>query len=155
VVFLRIHTLPERIAHKGRKLHLGREHVVLAPLVVQELPEAALGEPEAVPGRDVEVADAGVPGGLKRRLSVSVGDLVELVAERHAAEPEGELRLEDLFGSIGRGHGGASLHVGCSLRERRRGEHARRRSGGHLQKIPAVARAGLALAGHGLLLGSS
>ena len=64
---------------------LGREQIIFAFLVVQEVTEAALRESKPVPGSYVEIPNADCPRGFEGRLGVLVGVLVELVAERHSA----------------------------------------------------------------------
>lgn len=66
---------------------------------MQEHPVAPFGQVEPIPGRDVEIAHAGVPGSLQRLHCVLVGNDLEFVPERHAAETEPELRREDLTGA--------------------------------------------------------
>ena len=77
---------------------LGGYHITVARSLVQEHTVSAFGE-LAIPGRHIEVADAGAPGCLQRFHCVFVGDDLKLVAEGNTAQPELELRLEDLLGA--------------------------------------------------------
>jgi hypothetical protein len=52
---------------------------------VEKVTEAALRQSKPVPGRHVEIPNADCPRGFEGRLSVVVGVLVELVAQRHSA----------------------------------------------------------------------
>lgn len=75
------------VAARGQQLaDLRREDEGVARLARQDAAEAAFGESEAVPGRNVEIADPGIPRGGKRRLGLLVGRELELVADRNAAE---------------------------------------------------------------------
>src|ERR1700735_4930964 len=62
--------------------------------------EPALGQAEAVPGRDVVVANPEAPCSLERSLRFRVRVFVELVAEGYAAETESKFRREDLCCAI-------------------------------------------------------
>src|ERR1700735_2158525 len=62
--------------------------------------EPALGQAEAVPGRDVVVANPEAPCSLERALRFRVRVFVELVAEGYAAETESKFRREDLCCAI-------------------------------------------------------
>jgi hypothetical protein len=59
---------------------LGRKQIAFAFLVVQKVSEAPLGETEAIPRSDVEIAYAHFPCSFERALGVLVGMLVELVS---------------------------------------------------------------------------
>ena len=73
---------------------LGGQHEVAALLAIQRAAEAVLALRQAVPGRGVVVADAGVPGGLQRGGGLCFGDDLEQIAE--AGTTEAELRDLDL-----------------------------------------------------------
>jgi hypothetical protein len=110
---------PEQLAD------LRREEIGVPLLVVQELTEAPLREPEAIPGRNVVVAHTSLPRGIESGLRVFVVVLVELVSERNATEPEAELWLENLLGAVA-GHGGLSFigFGGLRARQQRGGKCA-------------------------------
>ena len=61
---------------------------IAARLAIQRAAEAVLALRQAVPGRGVVVADAGVPGGLQCGSGLRFGDDLEQVAEPGAAEAE-------------------------------------------------------------------
>jgi hypothetical protein len=71
VVLRRLEELPD----------LGGQQVFAPLLSVQQATETPLGQAEAVPWRDVEVADADFPGCLERGVSFLVGMFVELVPQ--------------------------------------------------------------------------
>ena len=67
---------------------LGGQHEVAARLPIKRAAEAVLALRQAVPGRRVVVADAGVPGGLQCGDGLRFGDDLEQIAETGAAETE-------------------------------------------------------------------
>ena len=79
----------------------GGKQIVFAFLVVQEMSEAPLGETEAIPRSDVEIAYAYLPCSFERALGILVGMLVELISKGHPAESEAKLLLVDLCARLG------------------------------------------------------
>src|SRR5205085_12623134 len=73
--------------------------------VQQEVTEAPLGETEAIPRCDVEIADAYFPCSFEPALDFLVRMLVELVSKAHAAESETKLLLVDLLRAVRHGVG--------------------------------------------------
>ena len=67
---------------------LGRQHVGVPRLVAQEIAEAAFRKAEAVEGRGIEIAQAGIPGDLQRlhRRLARAGSVEP--ADRRAAEAD-------------------------------------------------------------------
>src|ERR1700684_2466725 len=78
----------------------GGKQKVFALLVVQEMSEAPLGETEAIPRSDVEIAYANLPCSFERALSILVGMLVELISKGPPAESETKLLLVDLLRAV-------------------------------------------------------
>ncbi|MGY3503944.1 hypothetical protein ACVWYJ_004563 [Bradyrhizobium sp. USDA 4471] len=78
-----------------------RKQIFISLLGVEKPSEPPLGQPEAVPWRNVEVAHPDLPGRFERAFGVLVGVLVELVAERNPAEPEAKAGLKNLLRAIG------------------------------------------------------
>ena len=74
---------------------LGGQHEVAARLAIKRAAEAVLTLRQAVPGRRVVVADAGVPGGFQGGGGLRFGDDLEQIAETGSAETE--LRDLDLL----------------------------------------------------------
>jgi hypothetical protein len=67
---------------------LGGQYVRAARLVAQEVADAPLGKSEAVKGRGVEIADAGIPGRIHRRLRLFFRIGAIKIADRGGAEAE-------------------------------------------------------------------
>jgi len=99
---------------------LGRQDELAARLAVEKAADAMLALAAAVPGRRVVVADAGVPGGLQRRLGVRLADPREQLAQGGAAEAEA--RQHDLGfaepARFERVHGRLPPRVGASAGRR-------------------------------------
>ena len=72
---------------------------------MQEVSEAPLGETEAIPRSDVEIAYAYLPYSFERALGLLVGMLVEFISKGHPAESEAKLRLVDLLRAVRHGIG--------------------------------------------------
>ena len=98
-----LHALPKhhRVLPVGRTVreqqatHLGRQRVLVAGKLPQDLAHDALGEAVAVDGRDIVVADAGAPGRLEGGAGDGLGDLRVEPAQRIGADAE-----------LGHGHAG-------------------------------------------------
>jgi hypothetical protein len=78
----------------------GGKQIVFAFLVVQEMSEAPLGETEAIPRSDVEIAYAYLPCSFERALGLLVGMLVELISKGHPAESEAKLLPVDMLCAV-------------------------------------------------------
>src|SRR5690606_31115480 len=79
----------DRIGRRGEDAaNLGGDAEFVALLPAQEAADAMFAQAPAIPGRGIEIADAGVPAGLQRRLRLVVADDGEEIAERRPAKAE-------------------------------------------------------------------